>query len=160
MGVIYLINTQKSEEIISKNCKIIKSLITHKFLNGKPFLMLGTFQDESNVLSVFEFSSVYDFEMYATKGKTPVFADVCDINSYKSMEQGLIWMMDVILKNFRIIKNRIDFDSKIKKNDVTDHREGTRPSTAPPNVVKKKRKKIQDLQSLETEKKNLSRIIL
>lgn len=160
MGIIYLINTQKLDETISKNCKIIQMLLSNKFLNGKPFLIIGTFQDETNAMNIFEFSRVYDLETIATRDKTPMFADICDKNSYKTMKQGLIWMVDVILKNYKIIKNRIEFDTKSIKSNGNENRDDSRPSTAPPNVVKKRRKKIRDIQSFEMEIKYLSQMKL
>lgn len=152
MGVIYLINTNKLDGIINKNFTIIKTLLSNNFLNGKPFLIIGTFQDDPNILNIIEFSAAYDFETRAVSGKTPIFADVCDINGYKNMKQGLKWMIGVIMRNYKAFNNRIEFDKAISKNadSLNSYR---RARTAPPNTARSKRRKIRDaMKSLDIEK--------
>lgn len=143
MGVIYVLSTNRSSETYNRNAELIKSLLSKSFLNGKPFLIVGTFQDDTeNSFNLIEFTYAYDFENYAQTVRTPIYVDVCDKNTYKTMKKGLNWMVTSIESNYHGILNRILFDKKVSKIEMDLEGQfgglGLRPTTAPPVFVKKR----------------------
>lgn len=146
MGVVFVVNSNASIHEMNISKDILSNLISHKLLVGKPFLIIATNQDQQNAIDMMELCDFLDVEYLANRYKTPCLLEFTGLwddtpTFVNEITSAFHWILQTIMNNYKIIKNRIKFNRITNDLDVNlPKAKRTRSSTS---NIHRKRNKLQ-----------------
>lgn len=81
----------------------------NKYMGGKPILIVANKQDNDDFVDIIDISRVFSIEKLANKTRTPTLICPSGTNQRNELLDGIEWMIQLILDNIKIIRNRIKF---------------------------------------------------
>ncbi|XP_055382306.1 ADP-ribosylation factor-like protein 13B [Condylostylus longicornis] len=144
MGVIFAIDLSDIKNL-PNGFKKLEEIVRHKFIQGKPILILLTKSDLAvgTNISISDIEEFYNLENLANRYKCPMLLEEFSLDDDTGFTKGIQWLDSVIEFNYKILKNRIKFDTNVQSLIQNDsfRKWLPRPFSAPP-LRKSKIKKV------------------
>lgn len=114
-GVIYVIDSSEPERM--EECKsVIRDLVGHPKISGKPFLLLANKQDKQGAMDEIDICENLTLEELVNQNKCPCRVEMCSAISGqgkkldKSIKTGMEWLLTTISNSFEKLNERVQRD--------------------------------------------------
>lgn len=134
-GIIYVVDSS-SPERIEETKNILKELLEHDKIGGKPILVLANKQDQSNAMDEVDICEQLTLEDLVNANKCPCRIETCSAikGSGKKIDEniktGLKWICATLDHNWNVYHPRVDDDmkeeAKRKQKEMSEKRERVR----------------------------------
>ncbi|KAK3931579.1 ADP-ribosylation factor-like protein 13B, partial [Frankliniella fusca] len=136
-GIIYVIDASDPTRI-SESAAVLKQLLTHEMLKGKPLLLLANKQDIDGALDEIDVVERLNLETIVNELKCPTLVETCCAvappNNSKlrkaytdpGIQNGFRWIINQIIKDYSAINGRVDKDTKAAQAQLLMERENRR----------------------------------
>ncbi|XP_058821199.1 ADP-ribosylation factor-like protein 13B isoform X2 [Topomyia yanbarensis] len=112
-GILFIVDASNINNI-GQSYKVFKSLMSHDWLVGKPFLIIANKQDLPGSVDCIDLCEYFDIELLANKYQNPCMIEACgnwkdSDNEYDGLQFGISWLVNTIIDNKKYLMNRINF---------------------------------------------------
>ncbi|ELU13265.1 hypothetical protein CAPTEDRAFT_184387 [Capitella teleta] len=147
-GVVYVVDSSEPERLVE--CKgVLKNLLQHAKVAGKPVLVLANKQDVQGALDEIDICEYLDLEETVNMNKCPCRVETCSAilgqgkKLDKPIKDGFSWLVGIITSNFEKLDARIRKDvEEMKEKAAQDKKERAE------RVRKQKEERYEDLSVL------------
>lgn len=112
-GVIFVLDSSDSERIQEAE-EVLKSVICHEKISGKPLLFLANKQDSENALDEIDLNEHFHFEEIVNHAQCPTLVETCSATELKNKNQidagllkGYNWIINYINRNYDNLNDRV-----------------------------------------------------
>lgn len=89
---------------------ILKDLLAHEQVSGKPILLLANKQDQSEALDELDLVEQLDLERLVNDNRCPTLVETCSAIESTGLQKGYKWLVSYVVKNYDGLNARIKAD--------------------------------------------------
>ncbi|KAG5463911.1 hypothetical protein LSCM1_00084 [Leishmania martiniquensis] len=111
-GIVYVIDSAANDERVAESLKVLRETLQHRYVKGKPLLVLANKKDLPESRGVEVVPSGFFEEAMGELGAPHRVLATCSIEDDPTLVEGIEWLLEVVSKDYDALADRVASDSK------------------------------------------------